>query len=143
MNVLARGGYALTVCAAIAVLAGCGGASGGGSTIGSTILPSPQHVAAPGYSPPVRASKPRTVVVVVLNKSKKPYPGVGVALGWRQGGTEFHYAGVTGPQGKFRFDGVPTAKVSKGCWVAKIGKLEDFKCVENKPIPRRPTPFIL
>jgi hypothetical protein len=69
MNALAHSRWVFTICAAIAVLAGCGG--GSGSVIGTNELPSAQHV--------VPLGSKVTVTYTVLHDGK-PFQGADLWL---------------------------------------------------------------
>jgi hypothetical protein len=83
MNALTRIQCAVTICAAAAMLAGCGGTSGTGSMIGSTVLPSTQHIVPQAAGSPkitrvsrVRAKQTQRIVISGTGfGTMQPYDG--------------------------------------------------------------------
>jgi len=114
LNALARSKYAFTVCAAIAVLAGCGGS---GSPIGLNGLPGAQNVAPGmrGTQDVIPTGTLKTLVIVTEEPGcKKPFAKVGAALtrdGWLfDGGVHkdrIIKLGLTSPTGRITWMKIP------------------------------------
>lgn len=98
MTELVRSRYALTLCAAAAILAGCGG--GNGNPLGPNGLPSARAVV-----PPAMRAAVTSVVVTVLYKGKPTLKGSKAVL-FNGKGQEVRRA-VAGTNGNLRFPNVP------------------------------------
>lgn len=124
MTALARSRYALTMCAAIAILAGCGG---GGNPFGSSGIPSAQSVVPQAIHADV------TSVVTVLYKGKPTLKGSRAVL-FNAKGEEVRRA-VTGVNGNLRFPNVPQKLalrlVFQVAWEDCTGKFPNRTCIKD------------
>jgi hypothetical protein len=112
--------HTVFICAALGVLAGCGG---GGASAGSPGIPNAQNAIAPQ----VEKSS-----IITVRKNGKPVRDADIKMAWgeRCGLTGCHHwqkSGITGPQGTKEFKGLPGGQVYF-CLEAKKGGSYALDC---------------